>query len=172
MRYVDLASGSLTDQALKQLEIGAFLTTKKEDKINTMTIAWGGINIVWGKALFVIYVRYSRETYNMLEKNDEFTVSIPLTKDLKKELSYCGTKSARDVDKIEACNLTLLPGRTTHTPIIAECDIHYECKLLYRQAMEPNAIPDEIKKRYYSTNDFHVIYYGEITDMYQTKGVK
>jgi len=170
MKYVELPSSDVTEQALKQLEIGAFLTTQKVDKVNTMTIAWGGINVVWGKTVFVVYVRYSRETYNMLEHNDEFTVSIPIHRDLKKELAYCGTKSGRDVDKIKDCKFTLIPGRIVGTPIIGECDLHYECKLIYKQAMEPNAITDQVKARYYSTNNFHVVYYGEIVDVYQTKG--
>lgn len=154
----------------EQLMKGAFLTTKKGDKVNTMTIAWGGINVVWGKPLYVVYVRYSRDTYDMLEGNDAFTVSVPLENDLRKELGYCGTKSGRDTDKIKDCNFTLLPGRKVDVPVISECDLHYECKVIYRQAMEPNAVPQDVKDRYYSTHNYHVIYYGEILDSYRTGG--
>lgn len=157
-------------EMFEQLERGAFLTTKQGDKINTMTIAWGGISIVWGKPLYVIYVRYSRDTYRMLEGNDQFSISIPKQGTLKKELAYCGTKSGRDTDKIKDCKFTLLPGRTIDTPVLGECELHYECNIIYRQAMEPNAITDSVKNRYYTTHNYHVIYYGEIVDSYQTKG--
>lgn len=170
MKYIDLDYNEASQEMLRQLQVGAFLTTKKQDKINTMTIAWGGINVIWGKPVFVIYVRYSRDTYHMLVDNDEFTVSVPIHVDLRKELAFCGTKSGRDVDKFKECKLTPIKGRTMETPIIGECDQHYECKIIYRQAMEPNSIMSDVHKRYYSKYDFHMIYYGEIIDSYQTKG--
>ena len=34
----------------------------------------------------------------------------------------------------------------------------------------PYYMREEIKERYYSNNDFHVIYYGEIVDSYTIKG--
>ena len=108
----------------------------------------------------------------MLEESDEFAVNIPLNKDLRKELGFCGTKSGRNHDKIKEANLKLLDSRKVSTPILADCDLHYECKVIYKQAMEPNSIPDTIKNRYYSSNDFHVVYYGEIIDSYLLKGEK
>jgi flavin reductase (DIM6/NTAB) family NADH-FMN oxidoreductase RutF len=170
MTYQEINVFDQSTKMFEQLYKGAFLTTKKGDKVNTMTIAWGGINIIWGKPVYVVYVRYSRDTYDMLEENSEFTVSIPIKPDVKKELAYCGTKSGRDTDKITDCNLTLLPGRTISTPVLGDCDLHYECKIIYRQAMEPNAVPNDVKERYYKTHNYHMIYYGEIVDAYQTKG--
>lgn len=172
MDYKTLNWYDQSDEALDQLMTGAFVTTKKGDKVNTMTIAWGGINVIWGRPVFVIYVRYSRDTYDMLEDNDEFTISIPTTADLRKELAYCGSRSGRDTNKIEDCKLTLVPGRKVNTPVLGECDLHYECKIIYRQAMEANMVPKDVKERYYKTNNYHMIYYGEIIDAYQIKGVK
>ncbi len=172
MRYIDIKYNEYSDKMFEQLEKGAFMTTKVNDKVNTMTIAWGGINVVWNKKVFVAYVRYTRDTYNMVEETNEFTINIPLNKNLKKELSFCGTKSGRDYNKIEECNFKMLDSRKISTPIIADCDLHYECKVIYKQAMEPNSIPDAIKNRFYSANDFHVIYYGEIVDSYLLKGEK
>jgi len=172
MEYIENPLYHNTDNMLKQIETGAFLTTKKNGKVNTMTIGWGGINVVWGRPVFVIYVRYNRETYNYLKDNEEFTISVPVSGTLKKELTYCGTKSARDTDKIKDCNFTLIPGRKTNTPVIGECDLHYECKIIYRQAMDANMIPDNVQSRYYKNNQFHMVYYGEIIDSYRTKGVQ
>lgn len=170
MKYIDLNYHDESQNMFPQLRVGAFMTTKKGDKVNTMTIAWGGINIVWNKPLFVAYVRYSRDTYEMLKNNDEFTISVPYKGTLKDELIFCGTKSGRDYDKIKECNLSLVVGRKVNTPVIKECEIHYECKVIYKQAMEPNNITEEISKRYYSNNNFHVIFYGEIVDSYIIKG--
>lgn len=172
MEYLDLKYSQYATEMYHQLEKGIFLTTKVDQKVNTMTIGWGGINFVWNKKVFVAYVRYSRDTFDMMEKSNEFTISVPLNGQLKKELAFCGTKSGRDVNKISECGLTLLDSRVINTPIIGECDLHYECKIIYKQAMEPGNILDSVKERFYSTNNYHVIYYGEIVDTYLLKGEK
>ena len=168
--YKYIRYNELTKEMFEQLEKGAFLTTKVDNKVNTMTIAWGGVSFVWHKPVFIAYVRYSRDTYSMLENGQEFTINVPLSTDLKKELAFCGSKSGRDYDKISECGLSLVEGRTIETPVIKECDLHFECKVVYKQAMEPGLISKEIKDRFYKDNNYHVIYYGEITDSYLIKG--
>jgi len=172
MNYQKIEFNHLSEEMFQQLQKGAFITSIKDGKVNTMTIAWGGLSFVWHKKVFVAYVRYSRHTYEMLENSDEFTISVPLNAEMKKELSFCGTKSGRDYDKIEECNLRLADGRTVKTPVLADCELHYECKVIYKQAMEPGNIPAEIKSKFYPNNNYHVIYYGEITDSYLIKGDK
>lgn len=152
--------------ALEQLKKGAFLTVKDGEKVNTMTIGWGSIGYIWNMPIFMVMVRYSRHTYKLLEKTNEFTVSIPLSNNLKKELAYCGTKSGRDVDKFKECNITMVDGQTISTPIIGECELHYECKVVYQQAMEPATLDEDIKNSKYKDNDYHVLYYGKIEDTY------
>ena len=63
MEYKSIEFNELSDKMLEQLRKGAFFTTKVGNKVNTMTIAWGGINIVWNKSLFVAYVRFSRDSF-------------------------------------------------------------------------------------------------------------
>lgn len=155
-----------SSEGLEQLRKGAFLTLKDGDEVNTMTIGWGSISVIWNKPIFMVAVRYSRHTYDLIEKAKEFTVSIPLANDLKKELAYCGSKSGRNVNKFQECNLTLLDGQKILTPVIEECELHYECKVVYQQAMEPATLEEELKNRFYSNNDYHVLYFGEIVDSY------
>ncbi|QVK19927.1 flavin reductase family protein [Mycoplasmatota bacterium] len=164
---MDYLFNEYNDQLLNQLPKGAFLTTRIGDKVNTMTIGWGNISVVWYKHVFMVYVRYSRETYNMLEQAGEFTVSFPITLDMKKELAYCGSHSFRNKDKIKDLGLTLINGKNINTPIIAECNLHLECKVIYKQSVEPGMISEEIKDKYYKgNNDYHVCYYGEIVAKY------
>ena len=170
MKYQDIAFNELSSEMLEQLGKGAFITTKVGNKVNTMTIAWGGLAVVWNKKVFVAYVRYTRDTYDMLEKSQEFTISVPLEKDLKKEQGFCGTKSGRDYDKIKECGLNTIKGRKMETPILSDCELHYECNVIYKQAMEPGMIPEDVKKRFYGDHNYHMIYYGEIVDSYTIKG--
>ena len=170
MKYINITYDEKLNELLPALDKGVFMTTKVGDKVNTMTIAWGGINIIWNKQVFITYVRYSRDTYDMLQNTDEFTISVPRNNNLRKELGICGTKSGRDINKIEQCNFNLVDGRVVSTPIIKECEMHYECKVIYKQAMEPNSIPKDVLERNYKNNDFHAIFYGEIVDSYIIKG--
>lgn len=146
---------------------GAFLTVKNNNMINTMTIGWANIGFEWGKPIFTIFVRKSRYTHVLLENIDEFTVSIPLNNEMKNKLIYCGTKSGRDVNKIDECKLNLVSAKSISTPIIDGCQIYYECKIVYRQDMEPSSLADNIKKSNYPDNDFHTLYYGEVVNTYK-----
>ena len=87
---------------------GILLTTKADDKVNTMTIGWGTVGVVWGKPVFQVLVRESRHTKQMLEANGEFTVNVPMGSIDGKILGYCGTKSGREMDKAAASGLTLV----------------------------------------------------------------
>ncbi len=162
----DIKFNEFSHEMIEGLKKGAFLTVKDGNKANTMIIGWGNIGIVWGKPIFTVEVRYSRYTYELLEKTSEFTVSIPIKKDLKEALSICGSKSGRDIDKFKECNLTAEEGKAISTPIVGDCELHYECKVVYKQAMEPGTLDKEIKDKYYSNNNYHVIYYGEIVASY------
>ncbi|GAB6180011.1 flavin reductase [Desulfotomaculum defluvii] len=163
----DVKYNDYLKELLEQLPKGAFLTVKDDqDRINTMTIGWGTVGFMWQKPVFMVMIRPSRYTYQLIENAKYFTVSIPIKKDLKKALAICGSKSGRDINKFSECNLTLEPGKVVHTPIIGECDLHYECKLLYQQVMEPALVDPSIKKLAYSKNDYHIMYYGEIVASY------
>lgn len=144
---------------------GIFLTTG-HDKINTMVIGWGGINIYWGKPIFIVPVRKSRYTHGILEQTGEFTLSIPMGKDLSKELAFCGTKSGRDYDKFKECKLTPVAAQKIKTPIIKECTLHYECNVIYKQDLIPENLDRDINEKWYP--DYHTLYFGEILACYET----
>lgn len=152
---------------LDQLRKGAFLTVKSKDKLNTMTIGWGNIGIMWNKPVFMVMVRGSRYTFDLIKNSKDFTVSIPINVDMKKELSYCGTYSGRDVDKFKEANLIVDKSKSVDSPIIKNCDFHYECKILYNQQMETQTLDSKIMARQYPHYNLHTLFYGEIVESYQ-----
>ena len=83
------------DTTTKSLEKGVFLTTKAGDKINSMVIGWGHIGRIWERPVFITYVRDCRYTYEMLERNPEFTVNVPINGFDKNAFRICGTQSGR-----------------------------------------------------------------------------
>ena len=162
----ELISEQYLTQALAILPKGAFLTTAADGKVNTMTIGWGSIGTVWQKPCFMVMVRQSRYTHELIEKGTEFTVSIPVN-EMKKALGLCGTKSGRDMDKISAAGLTLLPGKVVGVPVIKGCGLHFECKIVYKQTMEQNLLEANNDKAWYANGDYHTLYYGEIVAAYE-----
>ena len=152
-------------EAVEQLSKGgAFLTTGYEDEINTMTISWAAMGRIWNKPILIVAVRYSRHTYKLIDNSNQFTVSFPSSGQLAKELSLCGTKSGRDMDKFNECGFKPIEAATVISPLIDKCKIHMEGKVVYKQAMEPGLIDKSIKKTTYDGNDnYHVMFYGEIT---------
>jgi len=161
----DVAYNEYANQVTDILSKGAFLTTAVDGAINTMTIAWGSIGFMWGKPVFMAMVRHSRFTYKCLEKSGEFTVSIPF-KDMSKALGICGSKSGRDIDKLSAANLITVPGKKISTPVIADCGLHYECKVVYKQQMSAERLTTDLQQKWYADEDYHTLYWGEILATY------
>lgn len=168
--YQEIDVFEYSGKILEKMSPGIFLTTKFEDKVNTMIIGWGGVTVIWGRPMFLVLVRDSRATYELIEKSNEFTVSIPLKADLLAAIQFCGTKSMRQYDKFKECNLTTISGRKIATPIIGEAELHYECKVIYKQTLDQAIVPQVVQDRYYHNNANHTVYYGEIVDQYLYKG--
>ena len=155
----------------KALPKGILITTKNGDFVNSMTIGWGHLGIDWSKPIFVAYVRESRHTKTMLENHGEFTINVPLGNVDKNILGFCGSKSGRDLDKIQELGLHLVDSDVVSVPGIAELPLTLECKVVYKQKQDLSAIPEEIIKRYYPADDtgfqdYHYAYYGEIVNAY------
>lgn len=148
---------------------GIFLTAKTDDILNTMTIGWGSMSIYWGMKVLLVPVRFSRFTHEVMEKSKTFTVSVPSGDEMKKELMYCGTKSGRDVDKFKELGLTAVKGKCVDTPIISECELHYECEIVGSFDLTGEYLADKITENFYRDKDFHTIYIGKIVDCYKTK---
>ena len=154
------------EQICEQTGKGVLLTTKADGKVNTMTIGWGTLGIQWGKPIYTAFVRQSRFTKQLLDKNGEFTVNVPAGEVDKSILGLCGTRSGRDMDKIGELGLTLEAGNCISVPGIKELPLTLECKVIYRQDQDPAQIQPEDMARFYSQGDFHTAYYGQILDAY------
>lgn len=158
------------------VEKGVLLTTKSKEKINTMSISWGTLGIEWNRPIFTAFVRESRYTKKLLDESGEFTVNIFLNDFDKNIIGVCGTKSGRDTDKIKELPLTLIESEIVDVPAIKELPLTLECKVIYKQKQDENAIPKEIKEKNYPENvsgefygvnrDYHTAYYGEIVSAY------
>jgi flavin reductase (DIM6/NTAB) family NADH-FMN oxidoreductase RutF len=164
MKRVDYMA--VAEKAMAQIRPGAFLTVKSGDALNTMTIGWATIGYVWGKPIMMVAVRLSRHTFTIIETAADFTVSIP-SSDMEEEINFCGTRSGRDYDKFKECNLQITASQKVITPIIKAPGLHYECKIVYKSAMDPTYLDKGYDTRVYPAKDYHTLYFGEIVDCYE-----
>lgn len=163
-------------EIIKALKTGVLITTKADDKVNSMTISWGTLGIEWSKPIFTVFIRENRFTKRQLEKNPEFTINIPYGAFDKKILGICGTKSGYSVDKIKELELTLEKPNSVSVPAIKELPLTLECKIIYKQKQDEQAVTEENKNIFYpqdvdssyhgANKDYHTAYYGEIISAY------
>ena len=141
------------------------LTVGTKDKMNSMTIGWGGLGVLWGKErpVVTVYVEKRRYTHQFMEDNDYFTVEA-FDKDYDKALQYLGTVSGRDEDKIKGSGLTL-KMTDLGTPAFEEGNLILECRKIYGAPFNPDGFGD-VPKEVYSDRPLHSIYIGEIVNAY------
>ena len=140
----------------------ALLTAGELGNFNSMTVSWGGLGTIWNKSVATVYVRLSRYTHEFMDNNDYFTVSF-YPEAQRKTLGVLGSKSGRDMDKINGSGLT--PVKAGKSVSFKEAEITLVCRKLFRQRVELSNIPEEIVKACYSSGDPHDMYIGEVVDI-------
>jgi len=156
---------SISETLTTRIQKGAFLTVKAGDSLNTMTIGWALIGYIWRRNVFMVAVRNSRQTFLIIEKAADFTVTVPAA-DMKDTIMFCGSNSGREVDKFKACNLTPLAAQHTISPVLKMPGIHLECRICFKAPMDPvylNPALDDL----YPVNDYHTLYFGDIVACYE-----
>jgi len=141
------------------------VSTGTDGKPNVMTIGWGTIGCIWSRPVFIVLVRPSRYTFSRLEQVNDFTVNVP-PPELAEATSHCGSVSGSGHDKFAEAQLTPVPSREVRAPIIKECVVHYECRMLHRNDLVPEALAQAVREEFYPRGDFHRVYFGEIVAAY------
>jgi len=81
-------------------------------------------------AIVGVALRKATYTHSLITKSGQFTVNLPTAAILDK-VDLVGTCSGRDgFDKFAAHGLTPLESSAVDAPIIAECPVNLECKML------------------------------------------
>ena len=142
------------------------LTAGNKTDCNTMTIGWCQLGRLWNTPVCTVYVRPERHTYSYMEKSDYFTVSV-LPEEMKETLTFCGTKSGRDVDKFQACGLTLCYGQGD-APFVEEAEWVLVCRKLYVQDLNEDCVVDRnhILPSYGAKGGWHRAYIGKVVEAY------
>lgn len=132
---------------------------------NVMTVGWCAIGSLWSRPTLTLLVRPSRYTYSRLEETGDFTVNVPPPQ-LSDATFYCGNVSGRDEDKLARLGLSVQPGQQVRAPIIDDCLLHYECRILHRADLEAEGLAQSLRDDMYDGGEYHRIYHGEIVACY------
>ena len=141
----------------------ALVTAGDKVKQNTMTISWGGMGVLWGKNVVYVFICDSRYTKELIDKDEFFSLTF-LGNEYRDALSFCGSHSGRDCDKISKAGLTV--GNKIGIPYIDEGNLVFLChKLSATRITEESFISPEIKEKWYTDGDMHTMYVAEIIEV-------
>jgi len=79
-----------------------------------------------------IAIRTATYSHGLIRARGEFTVNLP-TADLLEKVDGIGMVSGRDCEKFERFGFTPLPADEVAPPLIAECPVNLECRVLSEQ---------------------------------------
>lgn len=141
----------------------ALLTAQRGDQVNTMTISWGFMGVMWGKSVVMVVVRPQRYTKEFIDASDTFSLSF-LGNEYRKELAYLGKVSGRDEDKISKSGLTV--AHANQTPYFDESKLVVVARKLYKQTMDASFFLDtDSDQKWYPEKDYHIMYIAEIEEI-------
>ena len=141
----------------------ALISAGDKNKCNTMTVSWGGVGVLWGKNVVYICIRDSRYTKEFIDNGEFFSMSF-FDEKYRDALSYCGKESGRNVDdKFKGAGLT--PAFRHNIPYPDEANLVLLCrKMAAVPITEDTFVDPQIMPKWYSDNDMHVMYVGEIIE--------
>jgi ADP-ribose pyrophosphatase len=110
-----------------------------EGTANILTVAWAGI-AGSGPAMIALRIGGFHYSTPFIDRELSFTANVPSSSQIK-GVEYCGTVSGReDPDKARTCGWTLLPATQVSSPIIAECPVNFECRVVRKTEIGLGAI--------------------------------
>ena len=166
MKKDELSLSDVLKCTYEKLENGVLLASAGSDgRRNVMTIGWGLIGVLWREPVFMVAVRDSRYTLELIEETNEFTVNIPRD-DMGEAIKVSGNVSGRDHDKFKETGLTAVEAKNVQAPIISECLLHFECKVIGKTQVTPARLSKEVLQGCYPRDDYHTLYYGKILSVY------
>ncbi|MGI6715900.1 MAG: flavin reductase family protein [Eubacteriales bacterium] len=136
---------------------GLLSAQKADGTINTMTVSWGGMGVLWNKNVFFCFVRPTRHTFGFTEEAPYISLCF-FDEEYKKKLAFCGTKSGRDVDKIAECGFNVIKDKGIY---FNECRLAVLGRKIYADTIKGGNFIGENPEKWYK-NDFHTMYVCEI----------
>jgi flavin reductase (DIM6/NTAB) family NADH-FMN oxidoreductase RutF len=59
-----------------------------------------------------------------------------------------------------------MAGKKVRSPIVDECLIHYECRVIHKNDVVPSELAPDIPPMFYSEGNYHRLFFGQILSAY------
>ena len=137
------------------------LAAEHAGRVNMMTASWGGVGFLWQKPVTFTFFRPQRYTLELVNASGTFSQCF-FDESFRGKLSFCGSQSGRDYDKVKECGFTVLSD--SGAPYFEQANLALIVKKLYAQTLEPGRFMDggEINRLHYPENDHHIMFVSEI----------
>ncbi len=161
MSFKEIAPEEFNESVFKVIGKDWLLLAGTVDgKTNAMTASWGGMGIMWGKPVAYVFIRPQRYTKEFVDNSQGMTISV-FGEDKRKMLSYFGTVSGRDEDKIAKSGLTKVEDNGQ--VYFDEARVAMVCRKLYAQELKQECFVDkDSDAKWYPDKDYHTMYVMEI----------
>ncbi|HID95847.1 MAG TPA: flavin reductase family protein [Candidatus Latescibacteria bacterium] len=104
------------------------VSVDEKGKADIIALGWK-MRTSFDPPMVAISVGKTRYSHKLISEGKEFVLAIP-GEDMSEEVLYCGTHSGRDSDKFKETGLTPLPAKFVSPPLIKECIVNLECKVV------------------------------------------
>lgn len=139
------------------------VSAEKDGKVNTMTASWGGMGILWNKKVAYIFIRPQRYTKEFIDGSTTLSLSF-YDEAYRKQLSYLGTVSGKDEDKIAKVDFHV--AHHGETPYFEEANTVLVCRKLYAQDLQEKCfLANDLITKNYPEKDYHTMYVVEIEEV-------
>ena len=164
--FKEIAPAQIDDNFIKAIGSDWMLITAGDHVAhNAMTASWGGVGFMWNRPVALAVIRPQRYTFEFTEREPMLTLSF-LGEEYRQAMTYCGTHSGREEDKISKAGLSVA-FTDDNVPAIAQARLVLECRKIYADTLrEENFIDKSIIGKWYPEKDYHKAYVLEITRAY------
>lgn len=161
MQFKEINPQEISENSFKLIgKDWMLITAGDQEKVNTMTASWGGMGVMWGKNVAYVVIRPQRYTKEFVDTKGNFSLSF-FDEKYRKELSYLGSVSGHNENKIEKTGLNV--EFDENIPYFKEAKLVLECESLYHQEMKPEYFIDKTSdEKWYPQKDYHTLYIAEI----------
>ena len=104
------------------------VTTSLKGKSNVMTMSWH-MMVDFEPPILACVISNRNYTFDILKKTKECVINIP-TVELAAKVVKVGNCSGRTTDKFKKFQLTQEPASLVTAPLISECYVNLECKVV------------------------------------------
>ncbi|MDE5592813.1 MAG: flavin reductase [Clostridiales bacterium] len=138
---------------------GIFVTLGQKTP-NVMVAHWGTFGKMWGRDVFVLPIRSSKYSYQIITQTKSFALNVP-AHDMRGEISRCDAISGYSCNKFQELGLHAKRAKSIEAYVLGECGLIVECKVIAQ--IPPDAITTYNDVKISS----HTLFVGEIADCYK-----